>query len=77
VELAPVTMPKVGYVTKRHDRAGKEYITVYPDDDTVCHDVIEGLWFRSMNPLDYPKPGMYAKSKKQLSHREMMQFGIL
>lgn len=77
VEMAPVTMPKVGFVTKRHDRTGREHLVVHPDEDTVCHDVVEQLYYRSMDAADYRKPTLYAKSKKQLSHRELKQFGIL
>ena len=77
VELAPVTPPVVTKVHKWTDTWGRERMREEIDEASVCRDVLTSNTWDSTDPVFYTQPQTYAKSKRQMSHKELKHYGLV
>lgn len=77
VEMAPVTAPRMAKTGEWKDSYGKVHQHEWLDPDSLCCDVLTGTEFTAGYIKLYPHIKVYAKSKRQASHRELKQYGLL
>lgn len=77
VQFAAVTPPRVMEVRRWKDSLGRAHVREHIDPQSVCYDVLTGVKFTAEFIQENPRKKTYAKTKRQASHRELKQYGII
>lgn len=77
IEMAPVTAPRKMMVYRRTDLQGNVHEVWDVVPESICVDVLTGIGFGEDYISCHPHITMYAKSKRQASHKELKQYGVL